>query len=224
LHQTQKNSNAKFKWEGEVDQEVQIVNGNIVVDVPLIKSSICGFLKIPPQNTLINVGPYSQLSDHGCSLSKKIEEIQYTHDNRERQLIHLAQTGDWTGHLRVELATKKEHSDETLVLLTHDIYLPRCESEIYEFDITLGWLMEKIPQFKDKVLSCSQDASFGVNFSLYCDNNEVDHSETICLEMSQPDSVIEISAPISLMKEGRTQKKCYFHTISFISMMGRHLD
>lgn len=202
LHPTQVNSNARIKWEGEDYHDVQIVNGSIVVDVPLVKSSKCGFLEIPPNNARIDFGAYSQISVHNCSLFQKIEEIQYTHDNRERQLIHLAQTGDWTGHLRVELATKKEQSDETLVLLTHDIYLPRCESEIYEFDITLGWLMEKIPQFKDKVLSCNQDASFGLNFSLYCDNNEVDNSETICLEMSQPVSIIEISAPISF-DEGR---------------------
>ena len=209
LHSSQRNSIAKFNWEGEESAtEFDIINGVFSLPVPLVKSEAQGFLVIPAQKTRLMIERYSDCSEDTCTFEQTRKSVAFSSDQAEEPFLTLNQTGEWVGNLCVMLVAKNNQRTASEVLMAQSIPLPQNGQTI---DMSLAWLLERIPGLKLHVLDTSLDATFELNVHLFCGQNEEDRSERISTQLLQPESIIQIGEALHF-DEGREESESVVFT------------
>ena len=208
LHSSQRNSSAQFNWDGESPAEVNITNGVFTLAVPLVKSETQGFLVIPAQNTRLVIEPYSTRSEDTCTLEQTRKSVAFSFDQAEEPFLTVEQTGDWVGNLCVELARRDNQQTADDVLMSQSMPL---SSNGQTIDMSLAWLLERIPNVKSHVLAASFDAAFELNVHVFSGQNEEDRSETISTQLLQPDSIVQFDGVLRF-DEGREEPESIVFT------------
>ena len=201
LHSSQRNSSAQFNWDGESATEVDIINGVLTLPVPLVKSGTQGFLVIPAQKARLVIEPYSTRSRDTCTLEQTRKSVVFFLIKAEEPFLTVDYTGEWVGTLCVELARENDRGAGSDVLMSQSLPLLQYGQTI---DMSLAWLLERIPNVKSHVLAASLDAAFELNVHVSCGQDEEDRSEAISTQLFQPESIVQFDGVLRF-DEGREE-------------------